>query len=163
MVNHPEHYEKSSGNRYHPECIELLELLTEGFSGVLALDIGQLKYLYRFGSKKEDGMTISEKAVQDLQKVLWYANDFKKRLPDYLVDFAVNGESNKRKILGNFIAEEFAFDKPEKIKSLVRNVVKDAWNIPSSKQHLDENVDIYITDIEKLIEAVKLLEDKDWI
>ena len=41
-VNHPSYYEKKvNDNRIHPECIELLEVITRGFPGILALDAGQ--------------------------------------------------------------------------------------------------------------------------
>ena len=76
MVNHPSHYEKAvTDNRLHPECIELLDVITQGLPGIIALDIGQLKYLYRFGSKAEEGMTKREKAIQDIEKIGWYAED----------------------------------------------------------------------------------------
>ena len=60
-VNHPSYYEKKvNDNRIHPECIELLEVITRGFPGILALDAGQLKYCYRFGSKAEEGLSRKE-------------------------------------------------------------------------------------------------------
>lgn len=34
-----------------------------------------IKYLWRAGLKKEEGMTDRQKEIEDLQKAVWYIND----------------------------------------------------------------------------------------
>ena len=65
-VNHPSYYEKGNG---HTESIYLLSILTERFSGIYAGCVMQAKYLYRAGSKSEEGISIFEKAVEDIKKI----------------------------------------------------------------------------------------------
>lgn len=121
-VNHPSYYEKKvNDNRVHPECIELLEVVTRGFPGILALDAGQLKYCYRFGSKAEEGLSRKEKATEDTRKIVWYMRDFVKRFYDYKIE-EIDFDSFFQTITA-LVAEEFAFDKPESIKPAVRNLI----------------------------------------
>ena len=121
-VNHPSYYEKKvNDNRVHPECIELLEVVTRGFPGILALDAGQLKYCYRFGSKAEEGLSRKEKAAEDTRKIVWYMRDFVKRFYDYKIE-EIEFDSFFQTIT-TLVAEEFAFDKPESIKPAVRNLI----------------------------------------
>lgn len=62
LVNHPSHYATSSGL----ETIEVIEAFTEGLVGVEASDTANiLKYACRW--KKKNG-------VEDLKKIIWYAN-----------------------------------------------------------------------------------------
>lgn len=63
-VNHPDHYKK--GDRI--ECIELLDIITKGYEGIAAFDIGQVKYLYRAGSKFNDPKQKAKKALEDVNK-----------------------------------------------------------------------------------------------
>lgn len=121
-VNHPSYYEKKvNDNRVHPECIELLEVVTRGFPGILALDAGQLKYCYRFGSKAEEGLSRKEKAAEDTRKIVWYMKDFVKRFYDYKIE-EIEFDLFFQTII-TLVAEEFAFDKPESIKPAVRNLI----------------------------------------
>lgn len=159
MVNHPSHYEKTLlDNRLHPECIELLDVITQGLPGIIALDIGQLKYLYRFGSKAEEGMTKREKAIQDVEKIGWYAEDAKSRWTKY------NGLIDQRSItpatytIALLVAEEFAFDKPEALKNLVRATVVQAMLLTSKEQDIAK----YCECVNALIEEVKKTTDTDW-
>lgn len=162
-VDHPDHYEKSCNGFKRPECIDLLEVLTEGFPGILALDIGQLKYLYRFGSKSENGMSRTEKAVEDLQKVLWYANDFKKRKNRYDVRFSDDPIiTGSKETVENMITEEFVFDKPTSVQYLVRDIINSVWNMKRRYSYMDEYIDMYIDNIEALIKQVEKLKDEDW-
>ena len=159
MVNHPSHYEKALlDNRLHPECIELLDVITQGLPGIIALDIGQLKYLYRFGSKAEEGMTKREKAIQDVEKIGWYAEDAKSRWTKY------SGLIDQRPItpaiytIALLVAEEFAFDKPESLKNLVRAIIVQAMLLTSKEQDIIK----YCMCVNALIEAVKKTTDADW-
>lgn len=159
MVNHPSHYEKVLlDNRLHPECIELLDVITQGLPGIIALDIGQLKYLYRFGSKAEEGMTKREKAIQDVEKIGWYAEDAKSRWAKY------SGLIDQRPItpatytIALLVAEEFAFDKPKSLKNLVRAIIVQAMLLTSKEQDIIK----YCMWVNALIEAVKKTTDADW-
>lgn len=68
MVNHPPHYQSGSGL----EVINVIEAFTDGLNGIEATDTGNIiKYACRW--KKKNG-------IQDLEKIVWYAN----HLIDYL-------------------------------------------------------------------------------
>jgi len=76
MVNHPSHYNS------HPSGIEFIEVGRH-----FNFNIGSaMKYLWRNGIKKEDGLTNEEKQIEDLKKAVWYINDeiktLEKRLPE---------------------------------------------------------------------------------
>lgn len=63
-VNHPEHYNS------HPsgvECIDIIEHFTYNVGTAI-------KYLWRAGLKEEEGKTISEKEIEDLEKAAWCIN-----------------------------------------------------------------------------------------
>lgn len=159
MVNHPSHYEKVlTDNRLHPECIELLDVITQGLPGIIALDIGQLKYLYRFGSKAEQGMTKREKAIQDVEKIGWYAEDARKRWFRYNDLITQKPTTPATYTMGLLVAEEFAFDKPEPLKNLVRAVIAQAMLLTSK----DQDIVKYCDCVNALIEAVKNTTDEDW-
>ena len=60
MVNHPSHY-----NTKGMECIELIEYMVFGLTGIVAVYVANIvKYLYRFPDKGH--------AVEDLKKARWY-------------------------------------------------------------------------------------------
>ena len=159
MVNHPSHYEKSlADNMPHPECIELLDVITQGLPGIIALDIGQLKYLYRFGSKAEEGMTKREKAIQDVEKIGWYAEDAKKRWFNYSDLITQKPVTPAIYTTALLVAEEFAFDKPELLKNLVRAVIVQAMLLTTKEQ----NIVKYCDCVNALIEAVNNTTDEDW-
>jgi hypothetical protein len=76
MVNHPSHYNS------HPSGIEFIEVGRH-----FNFNIGSaIKYLWRNGIKKEDGLTAEEKQIEDLKKAIWYITDeiktLEKRLPE---------------------------------------------------------------------------------
>lgn len=73
-VTHPAYY-----NSTRVECIDMLERICEGYDGIAAFDIGQCKYLNRAGLKEEEGLTIAQKAIEDLQKFRFYLMDFYER------------------------------------------------------------------------------------
>lgn len=62
MVNHPPHYQSSSGL----EVIDVVEAFTEDLQGIEATDTGNMiKYILRWNKKN---------GIEDLKKVIWYAN-----------------------------------------------------------------------------------------
>ena len=64
-VNHPSHYNS------HPSGVECIDIIRH-----YCYDIGAaIKYLWRAGLKKEEGMTDREKEIEDLQKAIWHIND----------------------------------------------------------------------------------------
>ena len=159
MVNHPSHYEKAlADNRLHPECIELLDVITQGLPGIIALDIGQLKYLYRFGSKAEEGMTKREKAIQDIEKIGWYAEDAKKRWLSYSDLIVQKPVTQATHTIALLVAEEFAFDKSELLKDLVRAVIVQAMLLTTKEQDIVKYCDC----VNALIEVAKATTDEDW-
>ena len=69
-VNHPKHYTSHASG---VECIEI----TRHYN----FDIGNaIKYLWRAGLKKEQGLSDIEKEKEDCQKAIWYINDYIKSL-----------------------------------------------------------------------------------
>lgn len=61
-VNHPSHYQSSTGL----ECIDVIESFTEGLSGGEATNTGNvLKYMCRWKHKN---------GLEDLEKARWYLN-----------------------------------------------------------------------------------------
>lgn len=62
LVNNPKHYHS------HPtgiKCIDIIEHMN--------LNCGTaIKYIWRNGLKSEEGMRITEKQIQDLEKAKWY-------------------------------------------------------------------------------------------
>ena len=156
-VNHPPYYEKEvNDNRIHPECIELLEVITRGFQGILALDAGQLKYCYRFGSKAEEGLSRKEKAAEDTRKIVWYMKDFAKRFFDYKIEEV--DEDAYFKTITTLVAEEFAFDKPESIKPAVRNLITMIMRAKTKSYVLDDLVNA----AENLVIAVEQSSESEW-
>ena len=64
MVDHPDHYNQVPG----VECIDVVRYFD--------FDRGNaIKYIWRAGSKPENGMTPEEKEIEDLEKALWYIHD----------------------------------------------------------------------------------------
>lgn len=60
MVSHPPHYQSESGL----EVIDVIKAFTEGLTGIVATDTGNIiKYACRWHKKN---------GVQDLEKILWY-------------------------------------------------------------------------------------------
>lgn len=156
-VNHPSYYEKKvNDNRIHPECIELLEIITRGFPGILALDAGQLKYCYRFGSKDEEGLSKKEKAAEDTRKIVWYMNDFTKRFYDYKIEEV--DEDSYFKTITVLVGEEFAFDKPESIKPAVRKLI--FMVMRAKTNHYDAEGLVHAA--EELVRAVETSDESEW-
>lgn len=60
MVSHPQHYQSSNGI----EVIDVIKAFTEGLTGIVATDAGNIiKYACRWHKKN---------GIQDLEKILWY-------------------------------------------------------------------------------------------
>ena len=69
-VNHPKHYTS------HPSGVECIEITRH-----YTFDIGNaIKYLWRAGIKKEQGLSDKEKEIEDCKKAIWYINDHIKHL-----------------------------------------------------------------------------------
>ena len=68
MVSHPDHYMSKTGM----EAIDVIKAFTDGLEGIEAYDTGNIiKYALRWKNKG---------GVQDLEKIIWYAQ----HLVDYL-------------------------------------------------------------------------------
>lgn len=63
-VNHPQHYCN------HPSGIECIQI-TEHYDFCIG---NAIKYLWRNGLKKEQGLSNKEKQIEDLEKAIWYIN-----------------------------------------------------------------------------------------
>ena len=64
-VNHPAYYTS------HPSGIECIEVVRH-----YCFSIGNaIKYLWRAGLKKEQGIDEIDKEIEDLKKAIWYIND----------------------------------------------------------------------------------------
>jgi hypothetical protein len=69
-VNHPKHYNS------HPNGIECIDIIRH-----YTCDIANaIKYLWRAGLKPEMGMEDAEKEMEDLEKALWYIQDYRKHI-----------------------------------------------------------------------------------
>jgi hypothetical protein len=69
-VNHPKHYNS------HPNGIECIDIIRH-----YVCDIANaIKYCWRAGLKVELGMVNAEKEIEDLNKALWYIEDYKEHL-----------------------------------------------------------------------------------
>jgi len=67
-VNHPKHYNQ------HPAGIECIDIIRH-----YTCDIANaIKYLWRAGLKPEMGKEDAAKEIEDLEKALWYIEDYKK-------------------------------------------------------------------------------------
>ena len=86
MVNHPQHY-TTGGSIITIKCkcgevvkkaLECIEVIRDmpSWKG------NAIKYLWRCGLKKEEGMSDVDKEIQDLEKAIWYINDRIKQLKE---------------------------------------------------------------------------------
>ena len=66
-VNHPSHY-----TWLRELCgVEVIDITRH-----MDFDLGNaVKYILRQGHKSEEGMTDTDKAIEDLEKAVWYIND----------------------------------------------------------------------------------------
>lgn len=64
-VNHPKWYTQ------HPSGVECIDITRH-----YCFSIGNaIKYLWRAGLKKEQGLEDKQKEIEDLRKAIWYIND----------------------------------------------------------------------------------------
>lgn len=163
MVNNPVHYQRNG----HPQCIELMEDILVGYRGVAAFDIGQIKYIYRFGDKPEKGMTRKQKMIQDVNKFGWYVNDFETRakalintreiLLENLLPMGFKSDRLHYDVKEiEFIANEFADDKKEEYQPLVRSIVYKAYYLCTFSDVRDLKQDIAM-----LSEKINEIESED--
>lgn len=158
MVSHPKHYEKGQG---HIECIDLLSLLCHGYKDIFANEVGQSKYLYRAGTKAEEGYTLKQKTIQDLKKIRWYMSDFKLRAKTYMemnnLSFGpvvyYNNDKEYIPLEVSILKYEFTFDKPEIIKEDIAEIIGIIYRFDSI-----QSVDKVIALLDKLIEKVMSLD-----
>ena len=90
-VNHPKHYNS------HPNGIECIDIIRH-----YTCDIANaLKYLWRAGLKPEMGKEDAEKEIEDLQKALWYIEDFRKSRKTHYTILTMPKDKELRKEYGN--------------------------------------------------------------
>ena len=71
-VQHPKHYNS------HPSGIECIEIVRHH-----NFNIGNaIKYLWRAGLKHEEGISDTDKQIEDLRKALFYISDEIQRIKD---------------------------------------------------------------------------------
>lgn len=91
-VNHPKHYNQ------HPAGIECIDIIRH-----YTCDIANaIKYLWRAGLKAEMGMKDAEKEIEDLNKALWYIEDYRKHInkhTTYIVAKAAKDSSLPDKVI----------------------------------------------------------------
>lgn len=82
-VNHPPHYQTKNGL----ETIEVIEAFTENLHGIEATDTGNIiKYACRW--KQKNG-------VEDLKKIVWYANHLINHLEKDDVEMVADNQNMK--------------------------------------------------------------------
>ena len=64
-VDHPKHYNS------HPSGVECIDIARH-----YNFDIGNaIKYIWRAGLKREEGMSDVDKEIEDCEKAIWYLQD----------------------------------------------------------------------------------------
>ena len=83
-VNHPSHYTTNTPIiRVKCECGKVIEVPIECIDVIRNVPLWKgnaIKYLWRAGLKKEQGLSDIEKEKEDCQKAIWYINDYIKNL-----------------------------------------------------------------------------------
>ena len=142
-VNHPSHYEKGNG---HTECIYLLSILTERFSGIYAGCVMQAKYLYRAGSKAEEGIGIVEKSIEDIKKFKFYWGKICANKIECIKSMKPRFNPLMESVLIEKLINEFTFDKPEWAKPHYENIITNIITL-----ELPNQIDTIMNDIKILI------------
>lgn len=150
-VNHPGHYEKGKG---HTECIYLLSILTERFSGIYAGCVMQAKYLYRAGSKAEEGIGIIEKSIEDIKKFRFYWGKICENKIECTQSMKPRFNPLMESVLIEKLVNEFTFDKPEWEKSYYENIITNIITLELPNQ-IDNVMDCLNILIDKLSETLK--------
>lgn len=142
MVNHPDHYYKGKDRI---ECIHLIAMICEGYSGIAAFDIGQCKYTYRCGCKSEKGMDDNTKAIQDSKKYTWYLEDFKSRAlqardstdelkVQELLPKGFYCEKHYVEAIADIVAKEFTWDKADNVKPIIDELIREIYSLRTFEQ-----------------------------
>lgn len=150
-VNHPSHYEKGNG---HTESIYLLSILTERFSGIYAGCVMQAKYLYRAGSKSEEGISIFEKSIEDIKKFRFYWSKIVENKEECIKSMKPRFNPLMEKVLIEKLVEEFTFDKPIWEKDYYENIITNILTLECASQ-IDIIMDCLNVLINKLSEHLK--------
>lgn len=150
-VNHPSHYEKGKG---HTECIYLLSILTERFSGIYAGLVMQAKYLYRAGSKSEEGIGIVEKSIEDIKKFKFYWGKMCENKIECVHSMKPRFNPLMEKVLIEKLVNEFTFDKPEWEKIYYENIITNIITLELPNQ-IDNVMDYLNILIDKLSNTLK--------
>lgn len=83
-VNHPSHYTTNTPIiRVKCECGKVIEVPIECIDVIRNMPSWKgnaIKYLWRAGLKKEQGLSDKEKEIEDCKKAIWYINDHIKHL-----------------------------------------------------------------------------------
>lgn len=150
-VNHPSHYEKGNG---HTECIYLLSILTERFSGIYAGCVMQAKYLYRAGSKVEEGIGLVSKTIEDIKKFKFYWGKICENKMECIKSMKPRFNPLMEKVLIEKLVNEFTFDKPEWEKPYYENIITNiiTLELPSQIESVMDYLNILIY---KLSETLK--------
>lgn len=150
-VNHPSHYEKGNG---HTECIYLLSILTERYSGIYAGCVMQAKYLYRAGSKAEEGIGAKEKAIEDIKKFQFYWGKIRENQIDCLEKMKPRFNPLMEEVLIKKLVEEFTFDKPDWEIPFYRDIIENiitAHNIDQFR-NVANDIELLIKELSKTLD-----------
>ncbi len=150
-VNHPSHYEKGKG---HTECIYLLSILTERFSGIYAGLVMQSKYLYRAGSKAEEGIGLINKTIEDIKKFKFYWGKICENKMECIQSMKPRFNPLMEEVLIEKLVNEFTFDKPEWEKPYYENIITNIITLELPNQ-IDNVMDCLNILIDKLSETLK--------
>jgi len=105
-VNHPKHYNQ------HPAGIECIDIIRH-----YTCDIANaIKYLWRAGLKPEMGKEYAEKEMEDLEKALWYIEDYKKNKP------TESGSHVERRRIGEIVHEVTGYDIANIVEGYEENI-----------------------------------------
>jgi len=78
-VNHPLHYTTNCPTvKVKCKCGEIIDFPIECINVIRNMPAWKgnaIKYLWRAGLKKEEGLSDKEKTIEDLNKAIWYINN----------------------------------------------------------------------------------------
>ena len=129
-VNHPEHYTQ------HPSGVECIDITRH-----YCFSVGNaIKYLWRAGLKKEEGLDDKQKEIEDLNKAIWYIRDRIKQLE-------MNNVTNK-------------FQKPFKVGDIIQYV--DGYKVRITEVNIHDECYSYESIIAKGIGSITFSEQNSW-
>lgn len=98
LVSHPEHYQSESGL----EVIDVIEAFTADLKGIEAADTANIiKYACRWHKKN---------GIQDLEKIMWYAQHLIEHLKNKKEANAINSAIDAMNDLSKMINDTFGID-----------------------------------------------------